>query len=177
MSSQFLSFLVPHQISRHRVPQYIYPCFIVWGLDRTVRLIRYLVVNNFVRHKGTAGELELLNHDALRLTIKRRVPWGWRAGQHAFLAFPTINPTQSHPFTVATIPDDNKETKESELVFIIRVRQGFTKWLRDHVHSDGTCQLPVFLDGPYGAPPDITPYNTCIFLAGKSVNVFLTNVN
>ena len=135
------------------------------------------MVNNFVRHKGTAGELELLNHDALRLTIKRRVPWGWRAGQHAFLAFPTINPTQSHPFTVATIPDDNKETKESELVFIIRVRQGFTKWLRDHVHSDGTCQLPVFLDGPYGAPPDITPYNTCIFLAGKSVNVFLTNVN
>lgn len=160
----------------NRVPQYIYPCFIVWGLDRTGRLIRYLVVNNFIRTKGTSGELELLNHDALRLTIKRRVPWGWRAGQHAFLAFPTINPTQSHPFTVAIIPDNNNETKENELVFIIRVREGFTKRLRDHVHADGTCQLPVFMDGPYGAPSDITPYNTCIFLAGKSRLQFLSNI-
>ncbi|CAL1700999.1 unnamed protein product [Somion occarium] len=148
------------------MPFYIYPCFIVWGFDRLCRFTRYVVMNNFIKPKASAGELELLNHDTLRLKIKRRIPLGWRAGQHAFLAFPTLNPTQSHPFTIATIPDG--ESKEQVLMFVIRVREGFTKRMRDHVHANGIGHLPVFMDGPYGAPPDITPFETCIFIAGGS---------
>ena len=82
-----------------------------------------------------------------------------------FLAFPTLGPVESHPFTIGTIPEG--ERKESEMVFIVRTRDGLTKRLREHiVDKDGICRVPIFMDGPYGAPPDISGFDTCVFFAG-----------
>ena len=82
-----------------------------------------------------------------------------------FLALPTIGPIESHPFTIANLPEG--DSKEVEMAFVVRVRDGFTRRLRDHVQGkSGMCRAPIFLDGPYGAPPDITPYETCVFIAG-----------
>ncbi|KAI0082494.1 hypothetical protein K474DRAFT_1585487 [Panus rudis PR-1116 ss-1] len=145
---------------------YIWPCFVVWGVDRVARWLRYVLQNRLLRLRQSSGELQLVSGDTLRLTMRRHMPFGWKAGQHMFLAFPTLNPMQSHPFTIATTY--NHDGASSDLMFVIRVREGFTKRLRDHVHADGICQIPVYVDGPYGAPPDITPFHTCIFLTGGS---------
>lgn len=55
-------------------------------------------------------------------------------------------------------------------MFIIRVRDGLTSTLKKRVLEKGTCQVPVLLEGPYGGPPDITPFTTCVFIAGMSAN-------
>ncbi|KAF7789296.1 hypothetical protein EIP86_000240 [Pleurotus ostreatoroseus] len=146
---------------------YIWPCWIIWGLDRVSRWLRYAILTNFHSPNKSPAELELVNHDTIRITVRRWVPFGWRAGQHMFLAFPTLGPVESHPFTIATIPEG--EGKEMEMVYIVRARDGFTKRLREHiVDKDGLCRAPVFMDGPYGAPPDITVFDTCVFFAGGS---------
>ncbi|THG97143.1 hypothetical protein EW026_g4808 [Hermanssonia centrifuga] len=146
---------------------YIWPCFLIWGLDRLCRWARYAILSNFQAPNKSPANLELVNDDTIRVTVRRWVPFGWRAGQHFFLAFPTLGPIESHPFTIANIPEGEQKVKE--IVWIIRARGGFTKRLKEHIlEKKGACKAPVFLDGPYGAPPDITPFDTCIFFAGGS---------
>ena len=96
----------------------------------------------------------------------------WRPGQHAYVILPTVSeiPTEAHPFTIASIPnalDGTSGDKEKDVVFLIRGRSGFTGRLRDHAEKNGVCTVPAFVDGPYGCPPDLTKYNTCILIAGR----------
>ena len=97
---------------------------------------------------------------------------GWKAGQHLFLAFPTIGPIESHPFTIANMyepTEDDTKSKEAEIMWIVRVRGGLTHRLKEQVvRKKGACDLPIFMDGPYGAPADITGFDTCVFIAGRS---------
>lgn len=85
-----------------------------------------------------------------------------------FLAFPTLGPVESHPFTIANLQEGDEKAKE--LVWVIRARDGLTKRLKDHAMAkNGRVTAPVFMDGPYGAPPDITAFSTCVFIAGEFV--------
>lgn len=82
-----------------------------------------------------------------------------------FLSFPSIGVFQSHPFTIASASEGDKKSK---MVWIIRTRDGFTGRLKDFADvKKGLTTTPVFMDGPYGAPPDITPFSTCVFIAGE----------
>ena len=115
--------------------------------------------------------MELLSPDTIRLTLKRQ-HMTWRPGQHAYVILPTVSeiPTEAHPFTIASIPnalDGTSGDKEKDVVFLIRGRSGFTGRLRDHAEKNGVCTVPAFVDGPYGCPPDLTKYNTCILIAGR----------
>lgn len=123
------------------------------------------------------ASVELLSSDTLRITARRgqNLPITWKAGQHMYIALPSLGPVESHPFTIATIPngdasDENGgERKGKEMVWIVRARDGFTKRIGEYVTGlGGKCQMPVFMHGPYGSPSDITPYSTCIFIAGKT---------
>ncbi|TFY72984.1 hypothetical protein EVG20_g10 [Dentipellis fragilis] len=146
---------------------YIYPVWVVWGFERLFRLGRYIVINFILRPKHSEASLSLVTSDSLRLTLYRRFPIGWRPGQHVFLAFPTLSnvPVESHPFTIANIPDENLG-EEQRLTFIIKGREGLTqKLLQQATEKDG-IRIPVFVDGPYGAPPNLAPYATCILIAG-----------
>jgi ferric-chelate reductase len=174
----------------YRAKHYVWPCVLIWGLDRLCRYFRYLALSNFHAPNNSPAHVELLSDDTMRITVRRRfdVPmfigkgWkGWKAGQHMFLAFPTIGPIESHPFTIASIceplsgtsggrpTEDRGENQDlRELVWIVRARRGFTRRLKKYALSkNGVCDIPVFMDGPYGAPPDIIPFDTCVFVAGK----------
>ena len=151
-------------------------------------------MSNFHAPDKSPAHVELLSEDTLRITVRRRFDmpmfvgrgaWGWKAGQHMFLAFPTIGPMESHPFTIASVcepMDDTLRATEGEeggtksegrlreMVWIVRTRDGFTARLRDQtIDKGGVRDIPVFLDGPYGAPPDITPFETCVFIAGEFI--------
>ena len=99
----------------------------------------------------------------------------WRAGQCAYLIMPTVSasPLEAHPFTIAGIPtilSDSAEERAARptLKFVIRVREGFTKRLRDYAkRRSGGCTVTAFVDGPYGIPPDLRLKDTVVLIAGK----------
>ena len=119
---------------------------------------------------ASLATIELLSSDTVRLTMRRRI--SWRPGQHAYVVLPTVSdlPTEAHPFTIASIPHklDGSESKERDVVFLIRGRSGFTARLMEHADKNGTCVVPAYMDGPYGCPPDLTRYTTCVLIAGGS---------
>lgn len=138
---------------------------------RVARLLwNNLVGRSSERHHSTAS-VELLSDDTIRLTLRRK--FSWKPGQHAYVVLPTVSelPFEAHPFTIASIPnalDGTSGPKEKEISFIIRGRSGFTARLRDHAAANaGESNVPAYIDGPYGCPPDLTQYSTCILIAGE----------
>ncbi|TBU64048.1 hypothetical protein BD310DRAFT_807240 [Dichomitus squalens] len=144
---------------------YVWPCYVLWGFDRAVRLGRYLLFNVVLRPQKFTASVEVIRTDALRVTLKRRIPGGWTAGQHVFVAFPTLG-LQSHPFTISNVYEKDADGKEAEITLIVRTMNGQTKKLMDRALPTGSCELPAMIDGPYGRPEDIRPFSTCVFIAG-----------
>ena len=148
---------------------YIWPALVVWAFDRVLRAGRLLFNNRFGvssnKHHCTAT-VELVSADTVRLTLKRR--FNWRPGQHAYVILPTVSdlPTEAHPFTIASIPEPLENSKDRNVIFLIRGREGFTGRLREHAAANGICTVPALLDGPYGCPPDLTKFSTSILIAG-----------
>ena len=98
----------------------------------------------------------------------------WAAGQHAYVILPSIStlPTEAHPFTIARIPgalDGSDGHGEKDVIFLVRGRSGFTARLREHASAKGAASsVPAFIDGPYGSPPDLRQFSTCVLFAGGS---------
>lgn len=95
----------------------------------------------------------------------------WKPGQHAYVILPSVSslPTEAHPFTIASIPENMDGTssgKEKDVVFIIRGREGFTGRLMQHAEKNRVCVVPALVDGPYGCPPDLKQFSTCVLIAG-----------
>lgn len=93
-------------------------------------------------------------------------------------------PFEAHPFTIASIDTTRDETPSDiipkagqeapdetdpfwkELVFFVNIQGGFTKRLREAARKGG--KLKVFVDGPYGNPPNLSDYDTSVLVAGGS---------
>ncbi|KAI0068942.1 hypothetical protein BV25DRAFT_1817865 [Artomyces pyxidatus] len=153
---------------------YIWPALVIWALDRLLRLLRVVWNSRIWRgfgHSDSKASVELLSEDTVRLTLRRS--FNWKPGQHAYVILPTVStlPTEAHPFTIASIPnsvDGTLGAGEKDLVFIIRGRSGFTSRLRDYAIQKGSHTVPALVDGPYGCPPDLTSFSTCVLIAGGS---------
>lgn len=64
---------------------------------------------------------------------------------------------------------EGDQQEEVELRHIIRAYSGFTRRLLEATqHEGGILNTPVFVDGPYGHPPDLTGYETVVLIAGES---------
>jgi ferric-chelate reductase len=88
-----------------------------------------------------------------------------------FLTFPGIStlPFESHPFTISNVASSSEIVKnkgERELVFLIKARNGLTGRLRNVAKDNSGKIINVVLDGPYGSPPDLSPFSTVILIAG-----------
>ena len=100
---------------------------------------------------------------------------GWRAGQHVRLRVLSrgmgwVGWAESHPFTIASIPhalDGTDGPAEKEVVFLIRGRSGFTNRLREHASNGVSGTVAAYIDGPYGVPPNLTVFDTCVLIAGE----------
>ncbi|KAG2138475.1 ferric reductase like transmembrane component-domain-containing protein [Suillus clintonianus] len=175
---------------------WIYPCFVIWGLDRLIRIVGLVVFNSsyFGFRSGSAMDAtaELISDDFVRLRFHRPPHFRWAPGQTAYLIMPSVSrlPFEAHPFTIASFnsnifdvaaeqkPEGEKYTQITdralgssapfwkELVFFINVRQGFTARLKEAA-SRGD-KLKVFIDGPYGPAPNLGSYDTSVLIAGGS---------
>ena len=183
---------IPHSLTRtFRVTYWFWVSFIIWGLDRLIRVVRLVVFNHsyfgFKKGSGTMdASVELLSPRVLRLRLRRPPHFHWSPGQAAYLIMPGVStvPFEAHPFTIASVdtvgdgtqrtdvPIMEKETLAKtepywkELVFFISVHGGFTSKLRDIAEKGGKAK--VFVDGPYGKSPDLTRYDTSVLIAGGS---------
>ncbi|OJT05986.1 Ferric/cupric reductase transmembrane component 2 [Trametes pubescens] len=175
---------------------YIWPCFLIWGLDRAIRLARLVFYNHlYFGFSKTAKRLdasvELLSPHFVRLHLQRPPHFRWTPGQTAFLTMPGVSgfPLEAHPFTIAsvdaryqlngvsspTVGDAEKAGPPSgsdatpywkELVFLINVREGFTKRLAQIAQAGG--KVKVLVDGPYGFSPNLDHDDTVVLVAGGS---------
>ncbi|KAG6852346.1 hypothetical protein C0991_000502, partial [Blastosporella zonata] len=87
---------------------HIWPTFIVWGLDRAIRVIRIIVYNTGYFKKGSSeqvAQFEVRAPNFVRVTLRRPTYLRWRPGQSAYLRIPGALSTlfESHPFTIASI--------------------------------------------------------------------------
>lgn len=153
-----------------------------WGLDRVMRLARVVAGNYLYCGFGRRGKLqdattELLSDDFVRVTVRRPPHFQWSAGQTAYLTMPSVSafPLEAHPFSISSIDSALFQRKArnggagetaqwKELVFLINVRGGFTRRLKNVAAQNQTVKL--FIDGPYGSAPDMATYDTAIFVAG-----------
>ncbi|KIJ06187.1 hypothetical protein PAXINDRAFT_92374 [Paxillus involutus ATCC 200175] len=165
---------------------WVWPSFIVWALDRFIRLVRLVVSNHlyfgFTRRSGSLhATTELLCEDFVRVRLHRPPHFHWSPGQSAYIIMPSVStlPFEAHPFSISSIDsplfqrhgDDNSENGEEptaaywkELVFLVNVRSGFTKRLKEVAARNET--IKVLLDGPYGSSPDLGAYDTSVLIAG-----------
>lgn len=146
----------------------------VWALDRILRLARMLWNNRIwsrANPNDSLATIELLTEDTIRLTLRRRLTW--TPGQHAYVVLPSVSslPMEAHPFSIASIPEPRDDGGETDVVFLIRGRTGFTQRLRNYTVNNGMGTVPALLDGPYGHPPDLLPFSTCILIAGPSFSL------
>ncbi|KAF9444633.1 hypothetical protein P691DRAFT_807110 [Macrolepiota fuliginosa MF-IS2] len=160
---------------------FVWPAFLLWGLDRLIRVLRIATHSIMKKSSGpvstteaktnppteviTNPKLELLSSQFVQLTIPKPRFFHWRPGQCAYLTFPGVSasPLEAHPFTISTI-DDGSEN--SHLKFFIRVQKGATKRLFNS--AEGSGEVRVLLDGPYSSPPLLIGYDTVLLIAGGS---------
>lgn len=95
----------------------------------------------------------------------------WQAGQHVFLTCHSIVPLQSHPFTIASLPDDGK------LELFIRAENGGTRRLFRYASKNGKVlggldsapaarSRTAFVEGPYGTIRSLRQFDSVVLLAG-----------
>ncbi|KAJ5542589.1 hypothetical protein N7461_008592 [Penicillium sp. DV-2018c] len=100
---------------------------------------------------------------------------GWRPGQHVFLTCHSVVPLQCHPFTIASIPEDNK------IELFIRAENGGTRRFfkyaskSDSVLGDGQAvsRQTVFIEGPYGSIRSLRQFDSAVLLAGGMGATFI----
>jgi predicted ferric reductase len=151
-----------------------------WAFDRFVRAIYVIYSNMAVFHKTSSGLIackatfEPLDETHTRITIPNP-PITWQPGQHLFLACHVLAPLSSHPFTIASLPEDGK------LEFVVRAKKGATRRFFRYAEKVWPS-LPspqaiqkgrsVFIDGPYSKIRSLRQFDSLVFIAGSTGATF-----
>lgn len=168
------------QIKNFTQLNYLYAVIALWAFDRAARAIRVAYGN--IGAGGTKTIVEALPGNACRVTVTMARPWAFAPGQHAYLYFPSISWTQSHPFSVGWSEDSEMHDGEklsmdrndilgqrkTSMSYIIRARAGFTGALYKKAAAcpDGRMVTTCFVEGPYGGLHNMNSYGTVMLFAG-----------
>jgi predicted ferric reductase len=151
----------------------------LWCFDRIMRFV-LIAYRNFGRG-GTQTLVEALPGNACRITVTLPRPWHFRAGQHAYLYFPSLSYWQSHPFSVTwaegatdlgpeklAVSVQDLTAKKSSISFIARERTGITHSLyaKAAKSPDGRFKTKCLVEGPYGSVHSLNSYGTVMLFAG-----------
>lgn len=160
------------------------PVALFW-FDRVVRVLRVLYANISFFHprQRKSGEVDgfwackaeftPLPHNTTRIVIQNP-PISWTPGQHVFLSCHSIVPLQSHPFTIASIPEDGK------MEFLVKAETGGTRRFFRHAEkthglpasSGRSCTRSVAIEGPYGCLRPLRQFDSVVLLAGSTGATF-----
>ncbi|KAI9711009.1 MAG: hypothetical protein M1820_002447 [Bogoriella megaspora] len=185
----FLAIVWLHVPATSTGPRYwVYICIGLAALDRLIRWVRTLWINLAIFHPrqlknadkpsllSCQAELIPLTHDTTKITIKNP-PISWRPGQYVYLSCHSIVPLQSHPFTIASLPEDGK------MEFLIKSKKGATQRFFRHTSKKGilpttTADIKATLgkvsaiEGPYGNTRPLRQFDSVLFFAGSTGATF-----
>ncbi|ORY35674.1 ferric reductase like transmembrane component-domain-containing protein [Naematelia encephala] len=170
---------------------WLYPGVGLWAADRLFRILRVLILNHLWKvipsptaaNLTSTATLTLLTPSALMVTFETPSQYlRWHAGQHFYVIMPGMSrlPWEAHPFTAATIPKNPELGADSgELTFIVRVRDGFTRRMKEAVDTERKAQglgveehckisVKAAVEGPYGEARDLRRFDSVLILAGGS---------
>ncbi|USP81068.1 uncharacterized protein yc1106_08342 [Curvularia clavata] len=177
----FLAFVYLHTpVEMHG---YVWAPVAIFLFDRLFRALRLLYINVSFFHPshrqqgGKKGlwaceaEFTSLPHTTTKIVV-RNPPVGWKPGQHVYLSCHSVVPLQSHPFTIASIPEDGR------MEFYVKAEKGGTKRFFSHAEKSG--RLPeasvklkaVTIEGPYGTLRPLRQFDSVILLAGSTGGTF-----
>ncbi|KAK7531506.1 ferric reductase NAD binding domain-containing protein [Phyllosticta citribraziliensis] len=165
LSITYLGLLFWHSGNERDSWAYLWVTLAVWLASWLVRLFWCMRSTN-VRSPwfvGAQATVQLLPANLVRIEVDRPESFNFTPAQHCFLRFNRLAPYDHHPFTIASAPtrggggsDDDEKAKESTtLVFLVKVRDGFTRRLAAQckVSEDEAFDTSVSVDGPYGGFP------------------------
>ncbi|CCU82715.1 unnamed protein product [Blumeria hordei] len=171
-----------------KLPQltYVKVIILLWAADRVGRIFR-IIWYNYSRSGWTNATIQAVSGDACRVTLHCPRKINISAGSHAYLRFGSINPWESHPFSIAWVdhmpsqgelPTSEKgndgRLRDSETVtdisFIIHAQTGMTRKLYDKAKkcSPNALVLRAALEGPYGGHHSLDSYGHAVLFAGSS---------
>lgn len=116
-----------------------------WGAQWICKLVTKTFLkpgSGFLKFRE--AEIRRLGNNSYEVSIDRVEGFTWRPGQHCFLRFVGKRIVDNHPFSIATIKDQEK------LRFIIVPKEGLTKELFQQLDDAVAVKKKVLLDGPYG---------------------------
>lgn len=153
---------------------YLFATMAIWLLSYIVRIF-YLNWTNPWRMSWLIGEesaVTILPENAVKVTIPTQMKW--KPGQYVYLRMPGISIFENHPFTIASLcnedfPSDYGE-QYRDMTLVFRPFSGFTrKVLNSALERGPNKTYRAFIDGPYGGMQrDLASFDTVILFAGGS---------
>ncbi|MCJ1255963.1 hypothetical protein MMC24_003782 [Lignoscripta atroalba] len=146
----------------------------IWFVSYCIRLF-YLNWTNPWRTSWLVGEeaaITLLPENAVKVTIPTQVVW--KPGQYVYLRMPGISVFENHPFTIASLCNDEFPSDYGEqyrdMTLVFRPFGGFTRKVVNAAREKGPYQTyRAFIDGPYGGMHrELAAFDTVILFAGGS---------
>jgi predicted ferric reductase len=153
---------------------YLFSTLTIWVLSYFVRIF-YL---NWTRPGqlswliGDECAVTLMPENAIKVTIPTKVRW--RPGQYIYLRMPGISVFENHPFTIASLCDEDFPSEYGEgyrdMVIVFRPFGGFTNKVRQSALEHGPWHTyRAFIDGPYGGMQRrIEAFDDVVLIAGGS---------
>lgn len=153
---------------------YLFATMAIWLLSYIARIF-YLNWTNPWRISWLIGEesaVTVLPENAVKVTIPTQMKW--KPGQYVYLRMPGISIFENHPFTVASLcnedfPSDYGE-QYRDMTLVFRPFGGFTrKVLNSALERGPNKTYRAFIDGPYGGMQrDLASFDTVVLFAGGS---------
>lgn len=153
---------------------YLFATLAIWALSYCLRLF-FLNWTNPRRLSWLIGEeaaVTILPENAVKVTIPTQVKW--KPGQYVYLRMPGISIFENHPFTIASLCNDDFPSEYGEayrdMTLVFRPFGGFTrKVLNTALEKGPESTYRAFIDGPYGGMQrDLASFDTVVLLAGGS---------
>ena len=137
---------------------------------RVLRACIFLFQNLSSSGMGYYAGLKAMPDNITRVTI-RDIKFTWKPGQHVLLWCPSLGLLESHPFTLANIPQEDRSGHRKEMQLIIRARSGFTQRLYRKAASmrrDKSSTTRAFVTGPLGNLPAWNTFETLVLISAST---------
>lgn len=175
-------------VTMHYTMTLLYIACALYLVERLVRLAWYAISNV----RPNYATVDALDGGATRLRIPCRQLKRWSVGSHVQLSIPRYCGLLSHPATIVSTP----ESHDGDMILILRAYAGFTRRVfaaaekaslaaglaspSEEEEQQGSSMRQrthlVLIDGPYGAAPSFTCFDTLFLIAGSSGVTFTTSV-
>ncbi|KAJ7501065.1 ferric reductase like transmembrane component-domain-containing protein [Mycena galericulata] len=167
--------------NQYHYRKWIWAVVVIWCVERTVRLLRMLVLSWYAPRVATVTPVPGSNGTLLRLTVPIPRLYTPSAGHIFYLYFPTLNWRiwENHPLSVAgwtspchSVPDVEHDTAGAptatpELTFFIFAEGGATgKLAQRSTGSASPLRMITILEGPYGVRHALEEFETVVLVAG-----------